>query len=103
MLVCKGAANQWGQTRLNGKLAVRGQSSLTPSIRCGAWHNATPLDLDKSLTRIYFSGALAAGTEVTLPLEQAHHVTRVLRMQAGDRLTFFNGDGVDYAGIITLA
>jgi len=68
-----------------------------------AWHNAAPVDLDKSLTRIYFSGQLAAGAEVTLPPDQAHHVTRVLRMQAGDRLTLFNGDGVDYAGVITLA
>jgi 16S rRNA (uracil1498-N3)-methyltransferase len=58
---------------------------------------------DKSLTRIYFSGALALGAEVALAPEQAHHVTRVLRMQAGDRVTLFNGDGADYAGVIAVA
>ena len=55
------------------------------------------------MTRIYFSGALAAGAEVVLAAAQAHHVARVLRMQAGDRLTLFNGDGADYAAVITAA
>jgi 16S rRNA (uracil1498-N3)-methyltransferase len=66
-------------------------------------HNATPGDEDKSLTRIYFSGPLPAGAEVGLPPAQAHHVARVLRMKAGERVTLFNGDGADYPALITAA
>src|SRR5262245_33363063 len=55
------------------------------------------------LTRIHIPGTLAAGTEVRLPRAQAHHVVRVLRMKAGAELTVFNGDGGEYAAVITRA
>jgi 16S rRNA (uracil1498-N3)-methyltransferase len=52
------------------------------------------------VTRIYFPGPLAVGSEVALPRPQAHHVARVLRMQAGDALTLFNGEGGEHAAVI---
>ena len=35
------------------------------------------------MTRIYFSGELAAGSEIRLARPQAHHIAHVLRMKAG--------------------
>jgi len=53
--------------------------------------------------RIYFSGALQEGAACRLPGAQAHHVTRVLRLAAGDALTLFNGDGLEYGGVVERA
>ena len=50
------------------------------------------------VARIYVASELAAGREVLLPPEAATHVTRVLRLGAGDAVTLSNGDGRDYAG-----
>jgi len=50
--------------------------------------------------RIHVDFPLAAGSEIPLPQQAAEHVARVLRMNAGDPLTVFNGDGHDYDGSI---
>jgi 16S rRNA (uracil1498-N3)-methyltransferase len=50
--------------------------------------------------RIHVDQALAAGAEVTLPVQAGEHVARVLRLAAGDPLVLFNGDGCDYAAAI---
>jgi 16S rRNA (uracil1498-N3)-methyltransferase len=47
-------------------------------------------------TRIHVEQPLALATELTLPAQATEHVARVLRMNAGDVLTVFNGDGFDY-------
>jgi 16S rRNA (uracil1498-N3)-methyltransferase len=52
------------------------------------------------LTRVYVDAALEPGTRVTLAGSAASHVTRVLRLRAGDALTLFNGRGGEYAGSI---
>lgn len=39
---------------------------------------------------------LAAGAEVALPKEAAHHAVRVLRLVAGDVVTLFDGNGGEY-------
>ena len=39
---------------------------------------------------------LAAGAEVALPKEAAHHAARVLRLVVGDALTLFDGEGGEY-------
>jgi 16S rRNA (uracil1498-N3)-methyltransferase len=57
----------------------------------------------KSPTRLYVPGALQPGRSFALPSQQAHHAARVLRLQAGDAVTLFNGDGAEYAGIISRA
>lgn len=52
------------------------------------------------LTRVYLDAPLSAGARVTLAGSAARHVTRVLRLRAGDALTLFNGEGGEYAGTI---
>jgi 16S rRNA (uracil1498-N3)-methyltransferase len=52
------------------------------------------------LTRVYLDAVLEPGTRVALAGSAASHVTRVLRLRAGDALTLFNGRGGEYAGSI---
>ncbi|HTV85608.1 MAG TPA: 16S rRNA (uracil(1498)-N(3))-methyltransferase [Dyella sp.] len=51
-------------------------------------------------TRIHLDQPLSVSTEVSLPPQAAEHVARVLRMNAGDTLTMFNGDGHDYGATL---
>jgi 16S rRNA (uracil1498-N3)-methyltransferase len=53
--------------------------------------------------RIYTPQKLTANSTIPLDAEAAHHVARVLRMQCGDALTLFNGDGSEYAATIASA
>ena len=46
--------------------------------------------------RIHTEQALSAGEELMLTGNAAHHAGRVLRMESGQWLTLFNGDGLDY-------
>jgi 16S rRNA (uracil1498-N3)-methyltransferase len=48
------------------------------------------------LIRVHVDAQLAQGARITLPISAAAHVRRVLRLEAGDGLTLFNGDGRDY-------
>jgi 16S rRNA (uracil1498-N3)-methyltransferase len=48
------------------------------------------------LIRVHADAALAEGARVTLGGSAAAHVRRVLRLEPGDALTLFNGDGQDY-------
>ena len=48
------------------------------------------------LIRVYLDAALAQGARVALMGAAAAHVRRVLRLEIGDALTLFNGDGRDY-------
>jgi 16S rRNA (uracil1498-N3)-methyltransferase len=50
--------------------------------------------------RFYCPANLSSGSIIGLPHNAAHHVSRVLRMKAGDTLTLFNNDGNEYAGEI---
>jgi 16S rRNA (uracil1498-N3)-methyltransferase len=52
------------------------------------------------LTRVYVDAPLAPGEAVTLNVGAAAHVSRVLRLAAGARLTVFNGQGGEYAATI---
>lgn len=47
------------------------------------------------MPRFYCSQPLAVGATIELPDAVAHHV-HVVRMQAGDEITLFNGDGGEY-------
>jgi len=53
------------------------------------------------LIRVFTEGALARGARVSLGGAAALHVTRVLRLGAGDPVTLFNGDGMDYPSRIS--
>jgi 16S rRNA (uracil1498-N3)-methyltransferase len=48
------------------------------------------------LIRVHVDAALAPGARVTLAGAATAHLRRVLRLEAGDTVTLFNGDGADY-------
>lgn len=52
--------------------------------------------------RVFTDSALARGARVSLAGTAAEHVTRVLRLGAGDPVTLFNGDGLDYPSRISV-
>ena len=53
------------------------------------------------IPRIYTDSVLTKGQTAELDDKAAQHVGRVLRMQAGQALLIFNGDGMDYTATIT--
>ncbi|MBW3197173.1 16S rRNA (uracil(1498)-N(3))-methyltransferase [Marinobacter nauticus] len=55
------------------------------------------------IPRIFTDSPLAVGSQCQLDDNAANHVGRVLRMQAGQALLLFNGDGQDYRATITEA
>lgn len=55
------------------------------------------------IPRIFTNSPLAVGSQCQLDDNAANHVGRVLRMQAGQALLLFNGDGQDYHATITEA
>jgi 16S rRNA (uracil1498-N3)-methyltransferase len=48
------------------------------------------------LTRLYVEAPLAPGMRLELKGSAQEHLSRVLRLSAGDPVTLFNGDGQDY-------
>jgi 16S rRNA (uracil1498-N3)-methyltransferase len=52
------------------------------------------------MPRIYQNQHLALRSELCLDSDAAHHVKNVLRMQVGDAITVFNGEGGEYHGKI---
>ncbi len=50
--------------------------------------------------RFFCSVPLAAGSNIDLPPEVAHHADRVLRLKAGDAITLFNGDGSEFPSVL---
>ena len=51
--------------------------------------------------RQYVDAPLRSGARIELDEPAAHHVARVLRMHAGDRLVLFDGSGGEYEASIT--
>ena len=51
--------------------------------------------------RIYEPQPLSAGAVLTLGEDGANHVGRVLRMQTGQELMLFNGQGGEYAAMVS--
>jgi 16S rRNA (uracil1498-N3)-methyltransferase len=52
------------------------------------------------LSRVFVEAPLGRGAQVTLTGSAAAHVSRVLRLRAGDGLTLFNGTGGEFAATI---
>ena len=50
------------------------------------------------IPRFYVPQTLAVGEQVVLPEAVANHAVRVLRLEPGDPLVLFNGDGGAYSG-----
>lgn len=54
------------------------------------------------MTRRYFVPELPkSGGRVELPTSEAHHATRVMRVQVGDSVTLFDGAGSESAAVIS--
>ncbi|MGQ0800528.1 MAG: 16S rRNA (uracil(1498)-N(3))-methyltransferase [Pseudomarimonas sp.] len=51
-------------------------------------------------TRCFVDVALAVDSEVELPEAASSHLLRVLRLDSGDEVSLFNGDGHDYAATL---
>jgi len=51
-------------------------------------------------TRLYCDLPLSPGAEITLPEGAARHALTVLRLQEGDALNLFNGEGGEYRAIL---
>ncbi len=49
-----------------------------------------------SNTRFYSAEKLSIGAVIPLSLSAATHATRALRLNVGDKIKLFNGDGFDY-------
>lgn len=52
------------------------------------------------IPRFFCSDALPSAGEYVLPADVSHHVGNVLRMQPGDALTLFDGDGSEVAATL---
>lgn len=52
------------------------------------------------MTRIYFPQAIPEHGECRLAPDKAHHLLHVLRLQAGDAVTLFDGRGAEYAATV---
>lgn len=52
------------------------------------------------IPRIYSSQSLTAGNTIELETQASLHIAKVLRMQVGDQITLFNGDGNNYPSVI---
>jgi 16S rRNA (uracil1498-N3)-methyltransferase len=53
-----------------------------------------------SHARFFAPAASASGDLVTLPDDEAEHLTRVLRLSSGDRVRAFNGRGAEFEAIV---
>ena len=53
-----------------------------------------------TLPRFYCPGEIAAGRIIELPASAAHHAARVLRLEPGDGVVLFNGEGGEFSAII---
>jgi len=51
--------------------------------------------------RFYVNSLLSAGQELSLPPDVAHQVHLVLRLEPGDQITVFNGDGREWSATLT--
>ncbi|CAG0957296.1 partial Ribosomal RNA small subunit methyltransferase E, partial [Rhodocyclaceae bacterium] len=52
------------------------------------------------ISRFFCPQPLAPDSLVELPAAASHHALRVLRLDVGDAVTLFNGEGGEYAGRI---
>ena len=59
-------------------------------------HNLPAMNSRQRLARVYFSHEMPAHGVLDLPPDQSHHIAHVLRLDAGDALTVFDGEGFEY-------
>ena len=54
-----------------------------------------------TLPRFYCPGEITADRIIELPANAAHHAARVLRLEQGDEITLFSGNGGEFSATIT--
>ncbi len=55
-------------------------------------------------TRLFVSDKLSTGLQLQLSGEQAHYISRALRLRVGDTITVFNGDDGEFsASVVTIS
>jgi 16S rRNA (uracil1498-N3)-methyltransferase len=82
-------------------VADRGKAKAGQSNRADYSATAMPA-YDFRSPRLYVEAPLAAGAAVALAHAQAHYLTAVLRLRAGDRVLVFNGGDGEWAATLTL-
>ena len=76
-------------------------STTRPECRVGDQRFSHALyNTSMVIPRFYIPQPLTVGDCVTLPEAVANHAVRVLRLQAGDPLVLFNGEGGAYEGVL---
>jgi 16S rRNA (uracil1498-N3)-methyltransferase len=56
-----------------------------------------------SFARFFAPAAGVPGDRILLPVDEAEHLTRVLRLSAGDRVRVFNGRGAEFEAVVDAA
>jgi 16S rRNA (uracil1498-N3)-methyltransferase len=56
-----------------------------------------------SYARFFAPAAGATGDRILLPVDEAEHLTRVLRLSSGDRVRIFNGRGAEFEAVVDAA
>jgi 16S rRNA (uracil1498-N3)-methyltransferase len=56
-----------------------------------------------SFARFFAPAAGVPGDRILLPVDEAEHLTRVLRLSAGDRVRVFNGRGAEFDAVVDAA
>lgn len=56
-----------------------------------------------SFARFFAPAAGVTGDRILLPVDEAEHLTRVLRLSSGDRIRVFNGRGAEFEAVIDAA
>jgi 16S rRNA (uracil1498-N3)-methyltransferase len=56
-----------------------------------------------SFARFFAPAAGVTGDRILLPVDEAEHLTRVLRLSSGDRIRVFNGRGAEFEAVVDAA
>jgi len=56
-----------------------------------------------SIARFFAPAAGGPGDRILLPVDEAEHLTRVLRLSRGDRVRVFNGHGAEFEAVVDAA
>jgi len=56
-----------------------------------------------SFARFFAPAAGVPGDRILLPVDEAEHLTRVLRLSSGDRVRVFNGRGAEFEAVVDAA
>jgi len=56
-----------------------------------------------SFARFFAPAAGVTGDRILLPVDEAEHLTRVLRLSSGDRVRVFNGRGAEFEAVVDAA